>query len=65
MSALLFAVGLTVAAHGPSCDGKVLVLHSTYGECLAPAEATAIAGGAVRFELGDDGQAVIIWPSLW
>jgi hypothetical protein len=67
VSALLLVFGLAVAPV-PSCDGKVLVLHSTYGTCITPSEANSILAGAgqsQRIDVGPDGRAFIVWLPLW
>lgn len=68
MSGLLLVFGLAVAPPPVDCTHGVILLDNAAASCITPAAANLILAGAgqsERIDVGPDGRAFIVWPTLW
>jgi hypothetical protein len=50
------------------CTHGVVLLGNAAASCITPSEANSILAGAgqsQRIDVGPDGRAFIVWPTLW
>lgn len=67
---LLLLLGLAVAPAPVDCTHGVILLDSQHAQatCITPAAANSILAGAgesQRIDVGTDGLAFVVWPTLW